>query len=500
LPVDFTTDEIILSIGKIDDRCEVYVNEHFVGATGMENHETTGETTWAVYSYFNVDPSYLNYGEENVVFVRAFNDLSGGAGGWYQGPIGLYSAAAFEEISPLSDSPRFYEETYYSESVGAEKEYLIYLPEGYEDSDRFYPTVYLLHQFNSDHTSYRTDAVNELFDEAISEGLFDEMIVVVPNSNEMGFWMGQWSDMVTKDLIPHIEANYRCIPDARYRLTAGCSMGGQGAMGVALTNPNLFSGAVSFFGAFSYGGDVSPNSIVPNVTDEYLDYFTLYFNCGNQDYYGFGTPAIDLNKQLQERGIDHHFFIENGGHDSAFYVPYFKSAFQYARGNMYQMPEANIDDLLQANYGISRKHDALVVSLEASEEIRKFFLNVPDSEYTVDTHPGITLPVMVTLKLKGGDEVTVRFNATFNRRNLRVVQSFDLNEILPENAKIVDVKVHTQLLGGNYAKNDGIEEVPVVKNPDLPETGDNSNLMLLCTLLFVSVAGIAVMSRRKASC
>ena len=57
--------------------------------------------------------------------------------------------------------------------------------------------------------------------------------------------------------------------------------------------------------------------------------FALYFICGNQDSYGFGVPAIQLHQKLREMGVEHRFFIENGGHDSSFYLPYFQDAFKY---------------------------------------------------------------------------------------------------------------------------------------------------------------------------
>lgn len=84
------------------------------------------------------------------------------------------------------------------------------------------------------------------------------------------------------------------------------------------------------------GGAYSPNEIVKEVSTEYLQYFSMYFMCGNQDLYGFGVPAIQLDAALTERGVDHCFFIENGDHNSEFYIPYFKSAFSYVRGHMYQ--------------------------------------------------------------------------------------------------------------------------------------------------------------------
>ena len=361
VPAEFDAKDLLLSIGYVDDRCEVFLNGTRVGATGMdENGQPTGDTTWAVYSCFEIDEALLNRGGENTVVVRAWNDLPFGAGGWYGGPTALYSRAAFELENGGGDSVRFYEENFKSEyaakglgkSEAIQNNYLIYLPEGYFESNRRYPTVYLLHQFNSDHTSYRGDKVNLLFDEGVREGLFDEMIVVIPNSSEESWWTGDWEKMITEELIPHIDGKYRTIRDARYRLTAGCSMGGQGAMAVALRNPDYFTGAVSFFGAFSYGGASSPNAIAASESAEYMDSFSLYFICGNQDSYGFGVPAISLHQQLENMGANHGFFIDNGGHDSAFYIPFFKDAFAYIRSDMYKS-DAAIEALLTGNLTLS---------------------------------------------------------------------------------------------------------------------------------------------------
>lgn len=44
------------------------------------------------------------------------------------------------------------------------------------------------------------------------------------------------------------------------------------------------------------GGDASPNLIAQNESAEYLNYFTLFFIYGNEDMYGFGAPAIELNQ------------------------------------------------------------------------------------------------------------------------------------------------------------------------------------------------------------
>lgn len=410
LPEAFDSQDVLLSIGYVDDRCEVFLNGTRVGATGMdENGQPTGDTTWAMHSLFEIDEALLNRGGENTIIVRAWNDLPFGAGGWYGGPIALYSRAAYDQENGGA-SERFYEEnfqsSYAAKALGKgdsiQNNYLIHLPEGYESSGRRYPTVYLLHQFNSDHTSYRGDRVNELFDAGAKEGLFDEMIVVIPNSSEESWWTGDWEKMITEELIPHIDEKYRTIRDARYRLTAGCSMGGQGAMAVALRNPDCFTGAVSFFGAFSYGGQSSPNAIAASESAEYMDSFSLYFICGNQDSYGFGVPAIDLHQKLDAMGVNHGFFIDNGGHDSAFYLPFFKDAFAYIRSDMYKSSEA-MESLVKG--GLTVIGTEVTAKMETLPGIEAYFHTIPASSYT--KNPNLDLNAALTLTIIQNGKETV---------------------------------------------------------------------------------------------
>jgi len=409
VPEAFDAQEIVLAIGYVDDRCEVYLNGVRVGATGMdENGNPTGETTWAAFSHFDIDPALICRGGENTVVVRAYNDLPYGAGGWYGGPTALMSRAAFDAAYGAGAQDRFIEASFPSEYAAKalgeaapyENPYLIYLPEGYEQSGKAYPTVYLLHQFNSDHTSYRIDKVDQLLDEGVREGLFDEMIVVVPCSSGESWWAGDWERMITEELIPHIDENYRTVRDARYRLTAGCSMGGQGAMAVALRNPDVFSGAVSFYGAFSYGGAASPNAIAMQEPAEYMDAFSLYFICGNQDSYGFGVPAIELHQQLESMGVGHRFFIDNGGHDGGFYLPFFKDAFAYVRSDMYAADEG-LDSCLLGGLSCEGEKNTIVADVKVSDGIEAYLYAVPASSYTKNENPPLDLTIRVTFKQDG---------------------------------------------------------------------------------------------------
>ena len=456
MPENFDAQEIVLAIGYVDDRCEVFVNGVRVGATGMdESGNPTGETTWAAFSHFDIDPALIIRGGENTVVVRAYNDLPFGAGGWYGGPTALMSRAAFDAAYGQGAKDRFMESTFPSECAANalgetapyENPYLIYLPEGYEDSGKAYPTVYLLHQFNSDHTSYRIDKVDQLFDEGVREGLFDEMIVVVPASSGESWWAGDWEKMITEELIPHIDANYRTVRDARYRLTAGCSMGGQGAMAVALRNPDFFSGAVSFYGAFSYGGALSPNAIALQESEAYMDAFSLYFICGNQDSYGFGVPAIELHQQLEKMGVNHRFFIDNGGHDGGFYLPFFKDAFAYIRSDMYQ-PEGNAAAYLRGSFSLDSETKALTAQVDVLPGIEQYLYTVPSSAYTKNENPPLDLGVRVAFVQDGKTVYEDVTHADIEGGDTRIRVTMDIPDEI-DTAKPFRVTLSAQMLGSD---------------------------------------------------
>lgn len=421
IPKEFDSANVTLSIGYVDDRCEVFFNGEKVGSTGMNDAgEPNGETTWANLSEFAVNSDLLVRGGTNTIVVRAWNDEPYGEGGWYDGPIMLTGTGTMAGDVNVSDEGTdgvdlesgsdtntedknakdyFYEETFKSELI-KEGKYLIYLPHDYYETERFYPTMYLLHQFNSDHTSYKTDHIDQVLNEGIEKGLYDEMIVVIPNSEEESWWTGKWEKMLTEELISHIDSKYRTINDARYRMAAGCSMGGQGAFGVALTNPEYFSGMASFFGALSMAPTMAEDAILiaGEESKEFLDYFSYSFICGNQDSYGFGKPAIDLHQILAEKEVGHYFFIENGGHDSEFYLPYFNECVGYVRSNMYQTHNA-VERLVSGS--VKNDGTKVKVSFEADDKMKEYFNVIPASANMAEASMELNIPLIIEIKKDG---------------------------------------------------------------------------------------------------
>jgi len=123
-----------------------------------------------------------------------------------------------------------------SKILGMDRKYAIYLPPGYETSQRSYPVLYLLHGGGDDQTGWvQFGEVQYLTDKAIAEGTATSMIVVMPDANTgkrgysnnaTGTW--RYEDFFFQEFMPFIEKTYRIKADKHYRAVAGLSRGGDG--------------------------------------------------------------------------------------------------------------------------------------------------------------------------------------------------------------------------------------------------------------------------------
>lgn len=124
---------------------------------------------------------------------------------------------------------------------------LVYTPPGYRQSADTYPVVYL-HQGRSDtETAWvHNGKVPEIMDNLIAQGKALPAIIVMNNgmlrTPEDGTEKYDgFIEMICRDTIPYVEANYRCKADKWHRGLAGLSMGGMQACQGGLSHPELFS-------------------------------------------------------------------------------------------------------------------------------------------------------------------------------------------------------------------------------------------------------------------
>ncbi|GAB2796739.1 alpha/beta hydrolase-fold protein [Rhabdobacter roseus] len=258
----------------------------------------------------------------------------------------LLGLCAYAQPSQLKESL-----TIKSTTLGKDVKYSIYLPAGYEQSNRGYPILYLLHGYSDDETGWtQFGEADRLADEAIGSGKAAPMIIAMPDGGVSWYINSadgkqKYEDFFINEFIPHIEKTYRVRAQKRYRAIAGLSMGGYGTLVMALKHPDLFAAAAPLSAgvltddelvaspddnwnrvfALPYGKDLkgkdrlsehyyrnSPLKMVATANVEDLKKVRYYIDCGDDDFLIKGNMA--LHAALIDQKIPHEFRVRDGGH------------------------------------------------------------------------------------------------------------------------------------------------------------------------------------------
>lgn len=212
-------------------------------------------------------------------------------------------------------------------------ETLVVVPDDAHDC----PTVYLLHGYGGNARTWLTIRP-DLVETAQREG----WIIVCPDGAASWWWDSpvlpdMQYESFAAELVGCIDARYPTRPVREARAITGLSMGGHGALWLALRHKELF-GSV---GSTSGGVDVRPfpgnwerermlgctYAERPEVWDahtvvEQLDglrdgELRIIFDCGVDDF--FADVNRDLHRRLLERGIGHDFILRPGAHTSEYW-------------------------------------------------------------------------------------------------------------------------------------------------------------------------------------
>lgn len=221
-----------------------------------------------------------------------------------------------------------------SQTLGRTMHYWIYLPPNYRATTQRYPVLYMLHGLGGNEHQWKEMGFFDQADAMIRARQIAPLIIVMPQGDN-GYWMNQadggprWSDYVTLDVIPHIDQSYRTLADARHRAIGGLSMGGHGAIQIALNRPGLFSvvgghspvfrSASEAFPFFGYGEQYARHDPVSLVQSGTPVPFALWLDMGLRDRWLPRT--ILFHERLLERGVAHVWRLSEGDHDSAYWQP-----------------------------------------------------------------------------------------------------------------------------------------------------------------------------------
>ncbi|MCP4325584.1 MAG: esterase family protein [Alteromonadales bacterium] len=176
---------------------------------------------------------------------------------------------------------------------GGEQSFFVYLPKGYQNSDKEFPVLYHLHGAfaRGSWVEYETKFLGNKVEQAVAGGIVEPMIIVSPLDPE-GDRM--WSDSfdgkhlvstgILDDLIPYVDSNYRTINNRSGRAIQGFSMGGFGAVVNGFKAPEYFSAVLIWDGALHDWNTLSSNrkSIADKMfaTEHYFDTSSPYAMTG----------------------------------------------------------------------------------------------------------------------------------------------------------------------------------------------------------------------------
>ena len=226
---------------------------------------------------------------------------------------------------------------------------LVLEPPSYARSPgRRYPVLFFLHDgYGNVRTLERRGLAADLA-ARMADGRLPEFFVVAPGAP--GSWFSdsadgkrRWEEFLTGDLLRDVERRYRIVPGREGRAITGISMGGFGAMKIAMKHPNLFGSVSSLSGALIpirvsdlrrygwitrltlkrvFGRHPDPRTLAANDVWDILQNarfetppFTAHLRAGTEDFYGLDGVAAQFATLLNEHGIPTDVVLEPGGHD-----------------------------------------------------------------------------------------------------------------------------------------------------------------------------------------
>jgi enterochelin esterase-like enzyme len=226
---------------------------------------------------------------------------------------------------------------YLSKTTGQLRRIFVYTPPGYDESTTRYPVLYLQHGAGEDEAGWSDQGhENFILDNLIASHKAKPMIIVnengmtgvhlqpappqpassrtsAPLRQLMEERFTQFDSVVSNDLVPFIDANFRTLPDREHRALAGLSLGGAEAVRIGLNHLDQFA----YIGAFSPAID---------ITDTVRDYEGRLANAARVNeqlrllWIGIGSDDFLLERvkesheNLEKAGIKHVWVESSGAH------------------------------------------------------------------------------------------------------------------------------------------------------------------------------------------
>ena len=248
--------------------------------------------------------------------------------------------------------------------------YCIYLPSGYDASGkqrppRRYPVLYFLHGLGDNEQTLFNSGGWTLLDDLRKQHKMGDFLIVAPEGRR-SFYINsadgseKYSDFFLQEFMPRVESKYRIRAGRTGRAISGISMGGYGALRFAFAHPEVFSAASAQSAALITESpkqlDAAANSGSPllavltpvfgkpidvphwNENNPFLlakrngvslRKLSIYFNCGQQDNYGFEKGNAELDAELSNEHIRHEYHAYPGDHSLPYFLSHFAEVMEF---------------------------------------------------------------------------------------------------------------------------------------------------------------------------
>lgn len=244
--------------------------------------------------------------------------------------------------------------------------YCVMLPPGYEsERDKKYPVLYFLHGLGEDEQTLLRSGGWGLIEDLRQQHKIADFLVAAPEGRGTFFINSadgreRYSDFLSTEFLPYVEAHFRVIRDRGARGVTGLSMGGYGALRIAFAHPELFgsvsaqspalitetpqqinadlrdAGPIARLLGSVFGNPIDVAHWRANSAFELarrnrtqIENKAIYINCGQQDDYGFAEGATKLHKELLAEGVRHEFHLYPGRHNAEFFLTHLGETMEF---------------------------------------------------------------------------------------------------------------------------------------------------------------------------
>ena len=253
---------------------------------------------------------------------------------------GIEIPAHDQEFYATKDVPHGHivQDRYYSKLANGWRRIFVYTPPNYDKNPTArYGVLYLFHGGGEDETGWPLQGKTDIImDNLLAEGKTKPFLIVMDSTSAgprgggrggaapggppggrgaqggrgsvANFDFSPYGRILTQELIPFIDANYRTIADHPHRAMAGLSMGGMATRQITLANLDKFS----HIGIFS-GGSISTEDVdnTPGFKDKAKLVFVGYGSIELTNRVGGGVggdPKVNA-EGIKQAGINSVFYV-----------------------------------------------------------------------------------------------------------------------------------------------------------------------------------------------